>query len=190
VEREVPLDAIFKAYHMVDRKHPDYQGYDALSDVLASGRSSRLYRRLVMEKKLFTEIDSSITGDIEPGLFLLKGKLSPGISLEQGEEAIEMELRRMREELLEQRELDKVINRFESNDLFSNLHYLNKATNLAYYELLGGAENIDTEVEKYKKLTPFDLRRIAEKLFVPENSSTLWYKSVHAKREIITDVSD
>lgn len=54
---------------MVDRKHPDYQGYDALSDVLASGRSSRLYRRLVMEKKLFTEIDSSITGDIEPGLF-------------------------------------------------------------------------------------------------------------------------
>lgn len=89
VEREVPLDAIFKAYHMVDRKHPDYQGYDALSDVLASGRSSRLYRRLVMEKKLFTEIDSSITGDIEPGLFLLKGKLSPGISLEQGEEAIE-----------------------------------------------------------------------------------------------------
>ena len=107
-----------------------------------------------------------------------------------GEEAIEMEVRRMREELLEQRELDKVINRFESNDLFSNLHYLNKATNLAYYELLGGAENIDTEVEKYKKLTPFDLRRIAEKLFVPENSSTLWYKSVHAKREIITDVSD
>mgnify|MGYP000460693176 FL=1 len=107
-----------------------------------------------------------------------------------GEEAIEMELRRMREELLEQRELDKVINRFESNDLFSNLHYLNKATNLAYYELLGGAESIDTEVEKYKKLTPFDLRRIAEKLFVPENSSTLWYKSVHAKREIITDISD
>ena len=104
VEREVPLDAIFKAYHMVDRKHPDYQGYDALSDVLASGRSSRLYRRLVMEKKLFTEIDSSITGDIEPGLFLLKGKLSPGISLEQGEEAIEMELRRMREERLEQRD--------------------------------------------------------------------------------------
>lgn len=51
-------------------------------------RSSRLYRRLVMEKKLFTEIDSSITGDIEPGLFLLKGKLSPGISLEQGEEAV------------------------------------------------------------------------------------------------------
>ena len=68
----------------------------------------------------------------------------------------------MREELLEQRELDKVINRFESNDLFSNLHYLNKAINLAYCELLGGAENIDTEVEKYKKLTPFDLRRIAE----------------------------
>lgn len=78
MEREVPLDAIFKAYHMVDRKHPDYQGYDALSDVLASGRSSRLYRRLVMEKKLFTEIDSSITGDIEPGLIFTERETITG----------------------------------------------------------------------------------------------------------------
>mgnify|MGYP002986535079 CR=1 FL=1 len=186
VEREVPLDAIFKAYHMVDRKHPDYQGYDALSDVLASGRSSRLYRRLVT-KILVVDDEKIIVKGIR--FSLLQDQMEVDCAYD-GEEAIEMELRRMREELLEQRELDKVINRFESNDLFSNLHYLNKATNLAYYELLGGAENIDTEVEKYKKLTPFDLRRIAEKLFVPENSSTLWYKSVHAKREIITDVSD
>lgn len=178
VERDVPLDAIFKAYHMVARNHADYQGYDTLSDILASGRSSRLYRRLVMEQKLFAEIDASITGDIEPGLFLLKGKLSPGVSLEQGEEAIERELQQIQSELLPQRELDKVVNRFESNDLFSNLHYLNKASNLAYYELLGGAENIDKEVDKYKKLTTCDLQRIAQTLFVPENSSTLCYKSL------------
>ena len=165
---------------MVERRHPDYQGCDALSDILASGRSSRLYRRLVIEKKLFTEIDCSITGDIEPGLFLLRAKLSPGVSLEQGDEAIEEELRRVQEQVLEKRELDKVVNRFESNDLFSNLHYLNKATNLAYYELLGDAENIDKEVDRYKKLTPGDLQRIASTLFVPENSSTLWYKSVSA----------
>lgn len=178
VERDVPLDAIVKAYHMVDRRHPDYQACDALSDLLSSGRSSRLYRRLVMEQKLFAEIDASITGDIDPGLFLLKGKLSPGVTLEQGEEAIEAELRRVCDTPVEQRELDKVVNRFESNDLFSNLHYLNKATNLAYYELLGDAGNIDREVERYKKLTPADMQRVARELFVPGNSSTLWYKSV------------
>ncbi|HIZ26361.1 pitrilysin family protein [Barnesiella sp. An55] len=178
VEREVPLDAIFKAYHMVGRLHPDYQACDALSDLLSSGRSSRLYRRLVMEQKLFTEIDASITGEIDPGLFLVKGKLSPGVTLEQGEEAIETELRRICDTPVEQRELDKVVNRFESNDLFSNLHYLNKATNLAYYELLGDAGNIDREVERYRKLTPADIQRIARELFVPGNSSTLWYKSV------------
>lgn len=71
-----------------------------------------------------------------------------------------------------------MVNRFESNDLFSNLHYLNKATNLAYYELLGDAGNIDREVERYKKLTPADMQRVARELFVPGNSSTLWYKSV------------
>ena len=177
VERNVPLDAIFKAYHMADRRHPDYQACDALSDILASGRSSRLYRHLVMEQKLFAEIDASVTGDIEPGLFLLRGKLSPGISLEQGEEAIETELRQIVAKPVDRRELDKVVNRFESNDLFSNLHYLNKATNLAYYELLGGAENIDFEVERYKKLAPLDLQRVASDLFVPENCSTLWYKA-------------
>ena len=178
VERDVPQDAIFKAYHMVDRRHPDYQACDALSDVLASGRSSRLYRRLVMDEKLFTELDASITGDIEPGLFLIKGKLTPGVSIEQGEVAIETELRRICDTPIDWRELDKVVNRFESNDLFSNLHYLNKATNLAYYELLGGAENIDSEVGRYKRLTPNDLQRVAKTLFTPENVSTLWYKSV------------
>lgn len=181
VERDVPLDALYKVYHMVERTHADYQAYDTLSDILASGRSSRLYRRLVMEQKLFTELDSSITGDIDPGLFLVRGKLSPGVSLEQGEEAVERELGRLREELLAPRELEKVVNRFESNELFSNLHYLNKATNLAYYELLGGAENIDREVAKYRKLTVDDLQRVAQTLFLPENCSTLWYRAVSAK---------
>ncbi len=177
VERDVPLDAIYKAYHMVDRLHPDYQACDALSDVLGTGRSSRLYRRLVMEQKLFTEVDASITGEIEPGLFLLKGKLAPGVSLEQGEAAIEQEIACIQTEGVEQRELDRVVNRFESNDLFSNLHYLNKATNLAYYELLGGAENIDTEVDKYKRLTPHDLQRVARSMLRVDNCSTLCYKA-------------
>lgn len=60
-----------------------------------------------------------------------------------------------------------MINRFESNDLFSNLHYLNKATNLAYYELLGGAENIDTEVEKYKETYPFRFAAYCGKIVCP-----------------------
>ncbi len=177
VERDVPLDAIYKAYHMVDRLHPDYQACDTLSDVLATGRSSRMFRQLVIEQKLFTEIDASISGEIDPGLFLVKGTLAPGVSLEQGEEAIDRELNRVRCELVERRELEKVVNRFESNDLFSNLHYLNKATNLAYYELLGGAEAIDAEVDKYKKLTTHDLLRVADGMFRPENCSTLWYKA-------------
>lgn len=188
VERDVPLDAIFKAYHMVDRRHPDYQACDTLSDVLASGRSSRLYRRLVMDEKLFTELDASVTGDIEPGLFLVKGKLSPGVSLEQGEAAIEAELRRICDTPIDRHELDKVVNRFESNDLFSNLHYLNKATNLAYYELLGGAENIDREVDRYKRLTPDDLQRVARDLFVPENCSTLCYRSRPSGTPLINDM--
>ena len=74
-------------------------------------------------------------------------------------------------------ELQKVVNKFESNDLFSNINYLNKATNLAYYELLDKAENIDSEIEKYKGVTSRTLKEVAERAFVEENSSTLYYRA-------------
>lgn len=177
VERNVPLDSITKAYHMPARTSPDYHACDLLSDILASGRSARLFQRLVMEKKIFTEVNSHITGDIEEGLFFLTGKPVPGISLEEADKALIEELEVLKTELIGEYEVQKVINKFESQDLFSNIHYLNKATNLAYYELFGKAEDINTEVLKYQAITPAKLKETACKIFRPENCSTLYYRA-------------
>ena len=161
VYRSVPLDAITKAWHMCRRTDKEYHSYDLLSDILSNGRSSRLYRHLVMERKMFSDIDASITGDIDAGLFVVTGRLNKGITMEA----------------VEKQELEKVVNKFESNHLFSNINYLNKATNLAYHELIGRAEDINEEVKKYWDITPQDLRRAAQKVFREENSSTLYYRA-------------
>ena len=95
VERNVPLDAIKMAFHIGKRTDVDYHCYDTLSDILSNGNSSRLFRNLVTDKKIFAEVDASITGDLDSGLFLLSGKLLPGVTMKDGEEALLEELDRL-----------------------------------------------------------------------------------------------
>ena len=177
VVRDIPSDAIVKAYHMGRRCDADYQTCDLMSDILSNGRSSRLFRRLVMEKSLFTSIDASITGDIDAGLFLINGRLNQGVSLQQADEAIEEELGRLCRESASEQEISKMVHKFETGYLFSNLSYVDKAANLSYFELIDAAESIDREVEKYYRITPESLQKTAQAVFRANNMSTLYYKA-------------
>ena len=177
VERDVPMDAIVKAFHMEGRCGEHYQTCDLISDILSNGRSSRLFRHLVMEKPLFTAIDASITGDIETGLFLINGRLNRGVSMQQADEAIEEELEKLCSEPVPEPEIRKMVHKFETNYLFSNLSYVDKAANLAYFELLDQAEAIDHEIEKYYRITPEALQTTAQAIFRANNISTLYYKA-------------
>lgn len=177
VERNVPLDAIIKAYHMCGRKDKDYQAYDILSDILGTGASSRLYKELVQNKRLFNSIDASISGDIETGMLIINGKLNKGISFEEGESAIAEELERLHHETVGERELTKAVNCFETEYLVSNMNYADKAANLAYYELLGNADDINKEIDKYRNLTGDWLRQCACKTLIPSNCSTIYYQA-------------
>ena len=176
VERPVPLDALFMAYHMCDRQHPDYYAFDILSDILSNGRSSRLSRHLVQEQNLFSTIDAYISGSIDAGLLQISGKPAPGVSLEQAETAVKQELEALGESLIEEQELEKVKNKFESTQVFSTINYLNVATNLAWFELIGKAEDINHEVERYRQVTAEQLMQVARKTFRKENSVVLHYR--------------
>lgn len=177
VERNVPVDALYMAFHMCDRKHADYYAFDMLSDLLSSGRSSRFIQHLVQEKQLFNSIDAYISGSTDTGLFHIVGKPAPGISLEDAEAAVWQELVLMQVENVADEELEKVKNRYESEQIFNNLNYLNVATNLAYFELIGQAEDINTEVDKYRAVTAYQIKEAAQKAFVRTNCSTLYYKA-------------
>ena len=176
VERNVPVDALFMAWHMCARGEPDYYAFDILSDILSNGRSSRLNRRLVQEQKLFSSIDAYISGSRDAGLLQLSGKPAAGVSLQQAEDAVWRELEELCRVPVGEAELEKVKNKFESTQIFGNINYLNVATNLAWYELTGKAEDIDLEVGNYRAVTPEQLQAVATDAFRRENTSVLYYK--------------
>ena len=178
VERKVPVDALYMAFHMCDRYHADYPVYDIITDILSNGRSSRFIQHLVQENKIFTGIDAYITGSIDEGLLHIAGKPAEGISLEEAEKAIWAELDELKRVSVDELELEKVKNRYESEQIFNNINYLNVATNLAYFELLGKAEDINDEVRKYRSVTASQLQKVAQKTFIPENCSILYYKAI------------
>lgn len=177
VERDVPATAIYIAFKMGDRLSYDYILCDTISDLLSSGNSSRLYRKLVVENPLFSNINAYISGNIDPSLFTVCGYLSEGISAEEGEAAMLEALSDFCQSTIEDKELDKVKNKFEANTLFGELNVSNKAMNLCYYEMLGDISLINSEIDKYKSVTPQELTDMAKRLFRKENSSTLIYKS-------------
>lgn len=177
VERNVPLDALFMAFHMCDHLHPDYYAYDILSDILSNGRSSRLNQRLVQKKQLFSTIDAYISGTVDAGLFHIAGKPAAGVSLETAEKAVWDELELLKQEFVGEQELEKVKNKFESTQIFGNINYLNVATNLAWFELLGRAEDMETEVKRYRSVTVEQLQQVAQTAFRKENGVVLYYKS-------------
>ena len=177
VEREVPFDAIYKVYHICKRQDSEFYTIDLLSDVLSNGSSSRLYRNLIKEKNIFSNIDAYHTGEIENGLFVIEGKLIEGISFETAEKHIEEELEVLKNELISEYELQKVKNKVESTLLFGETSALTKAMNLAYFEMLGDCDLINSETEKYNSVSLQDIKNQANKVFRKENCSTLYYKA-------------
>lgn len=175
VFRDVPSNVICIIFPMSRRKDRQYFVQDLLSDVLSNGKSSRMYQGLVVEQKLFTEINAFISGDDDAGLFIVMGKYCDGISLEQGEEAIWHELKSVCENPVSEQELRKMKNKNEASATFSNMKILDKAMNLAYYAHLGEPDRINKEREFYNSVTIRDLQQAAEQMFHLDCHSVLYY---------------
>jgi len=175
VHRKVPADAIYKTWHMCSRLDDDYYTTDLLTDILGGGASSRLYQALVKEQQLFTGINCYHFGSLDAGLLAIDGQLVKGVEIKKAEDAIEAELDKIRHGLVDERELQKVQNKTESVMAFEDMSVMNRAGSLAFYELLGDGEIMNTEFKKYQDVTVHDLKRIANVVLQPSNSNTLWY---------------
>ena len=183
-QANVPVDALYLAFHCPSRTDEDFYATDLLTDVLSNGPSSRLYRRLLKEQKLFSSIDCYITGNVDPGLLIIEGKPADGVSLEACSEAIWKEIEDLKTNPIPERELQKLKNKVESSLVFSEANVLNKAINLAFFELLGNANQINEEVELYEKVTTADIQKMANQLLTQENCSELFYKA-EAKVQVV-----
>ncbi|HET6558620.1 MAG TPA: pitrilysin family protein [Prolixibacteraceae bacterium] len=175
VERNVPNNTLYLAYHMPDHLDPKYYAIDLVSDILSSGNSSRMYINLVQKEKLFTELDAYLSGDFEPGLFVISGKPSDGVSLDKAHKAIYRELDRMKQERVSDYEFEKVKNKVEANIEYSEMNYLTKAMNLATNEIMQDASLINSQVDLYRSVTAAQIQEISQQIFRAENCSVLNY---------------
>ena len=176
VEANVPLDALYKAWHIQGRLDPSYYAADLITEIMGSGYASRLYQKLVKEKQLFSNISCYHTGSTDPGLLVVEGKIVDGKTLEEGNAAVEKEIEELLASGITEDELQKAKNKIEAMITFEDMTILSRANNLAFYELLGDAELINKEWENYNAVTKDSLLQIAKEIFRQENSNTLFYK--------------
>ena len=174
LHEDVPLNAIYKAYKMCDRRHPDYQATDFIRDMLSTGDSSRLYFELVKEKKLFSSVAAYLSESIDDGLFIIEGKLNPDVSMEAADAAIVECISKLATDVSET-ELQKVKNKTEAFLVFSDTNILNRAMNLAFYDMLGNAADVNTELDKYLAVTTDQVKRVATEIFNRNRCSTVRY---------------
>jgi predicted Zn-dependent peptidase len=175
VTAKVPLNDVYIAFQMGARLDGTYYAAELLSDILSRGNSSRLYRKLVKEKQLFSEVHAYMTGSLDKGMFVCEGKPLENVSTETAEAAIWEELERIKAEDIPADELIKVQNKTESTMIFSEMNLLDKAMNLAQFELLGDADLLNHETEKFLAVTADEIKQLANQLFRRDNSSTLIY---------------
>ncbi|MBS3808175.1 MAG: insulinase family protein, partial [Bacteroidales bacterium] len=153
---------------------------DLISDLLANGNSARLYQNLVKRRKIFSSIDAYITGDIDEGLLMVTGTVAPHNEMKQAEKELLDELKKLTQQRVEDEELQKVKNKVEAVRTYTKTSALHKAMNMAFYELLGDVNRINTEEEAYRKVTPDDIQRVGRQVLDQNNCSTLYY---YAKKE-------
>jgi zinc protease len=175
LRKNVPLDAFYKCWHMPARRDPQYYTVDLITDILGGSTSSRLYQALVKEKKLFSNIECYHFGCLDRGLLTIEGKLVKGVKPEDAEAAVEEVLDGMRNVNVDEKELQKVKNKTESLMAFEDMGLMNRANSLAFYELLGDAGLMNSELGKYNQVTAADILEQSRRIFTEKNSNTLYY---------------
>jgi predicted Zn-dependent peptidase len=173
IKADVPLDALYKCWHIYPRMDRRYYIADLLTDILSGGGSSRLYQTLVKEKQLFSNIECYHFGSSDSGLLAIEGKLVKGVKIEDAEAAVE----NMKNKLVPETELQKVKNKTESMIVFEDMSVMSRAESLAYFELLGDASWMNFELDKYSTVTTEDILQESRVIFTKENSNTIHYLS-------------
>jgi zinc protease len=177
VTAKVPLDALYMAYHMPDKLSKDYQVCDLMSDILGRGKSSRLYDKLVNGKKIFSSLNSHLSGSNDPGLIIIEGKLNQGIELKDAESEVLAVIEELKEKIVSESEITKVKNQAESTLQFGEVELLERCMAIAFAANLGDPEIVNKESEKIQAVTSTDINRAAKKYLKESNCTILYYRA-------------
>lgn len=172
---DVPANAIYIAFHVGGRKENKFYIHDIISDILGRGRSSRLFQKLVKQKEYFTELHCYLTGSMDPGLLIIEGMISDKTKVSVAEKSLFDELEKLKIEEVEMHELQKLKNKVENQITFEGADILNKAINLAQFELLGNSNTINSQIDHYREVSAEMVLKEANSIFNYSNCSKLIY---------------
>jgi len=174
VRGDVPLNSIYKTFHMAGRGTKDYCTADLLSDALGRGKSSRLHQNLVKERRIFSDINSYALGTSDPGLLVVSGKVNPAIDIADADKFIHEEIDKLKNNL-QHAEVEKIINQAESSSYFSELELLNRSVSLAVATSLGNTNLVNEEIDMIMGISKGNMLEMADEILTDENCSTLYY---------------
>jgi predicted Zn-dependent peptidase len=166
------------AFHKVAMTHPDQPVFDVLAQILSSGRTSRLYRKLVEELQIAVEVWS---GDLEskyPDLYFVFVEPRAPHTLEEVEAAVYAELERLKEEPVSEWELQRAKNRLEANFIASLESNEGLAARIGFYEMIDDWRLINSVLERWKAVSAEDIRRVAATYFTRSNRTVAFIEQV------------
>lgn len=173
---DVPQTAIVLAYQMPGYGKPGFAEADMISDVLSNGKGSRLYRNLLVGTDMFAALDASITGSEHPGMLMVNARLRDNgpEAEERAIAAIEKQLDALRDVPVLESELERCVNRVESERTFARMDYVGMANALVTAAMHG--EGIDDSMTRYRAVTPDSLQQTAKDILAPNRCCTLIYR--------------
>jgi len=177
------LPALMMGYRTPERSHPDYYAISMMNQILSQGQSSRLNKVLVDEKQLAVQALAFPNSSQDPGLALAIAIIKPGGDIKAAEMAFNTEVEKMQTDLISEREFQKLINQVEAQAVTNYTSMARIAEGLANYEMYQGDANlINTETDRYRKVTREDIRRVAKQYFTLDNRVTLYWVPGEASR--------
>lgn len=172
---KAPLPAVILTYHVPAAGHPDMYALQVASNLLSSGESSRLYRKLVYDKQMAIQVSGQNYGLEDPGIFFFFALLQGGRKAEEGEQALLEEVDRLKNEPVAAAELEKVKNQFISNLVFGRQTVMDKGDAIGHAAVIQkDLSLLNRELAEYQKVTAADVQRVAKKYFSPENRTVVY----------------
>ncbi len=172
----IQLPAVIEAYRGPVQGTPDYYAFQVLSGILSGGSSSRMHRDLIDKQELALQVASIPLSMESVGAYINLGIVNSGVDPEALQKGFDEEINKIKSTLVGDREFEKVMNQIETSYIGHFDTQLGIAEQLANYEVyFGNANLINTELERYKKVTPEDVKRVANKYLQDDNRIILYY---------------
>jgi len=172
----VQLPAVVVAYHTPEMGTDDWYALSLLTQMLSQGQSSRFQKELVDKQQKGLAVGAFMIPNEDPGVAFMYGITNMGVEPKVMEEAMLAEIEKVKTGAISDEEFKKLINQAENDFVSQNQRVVGIVENLAtYHTYFGNADLINTELERYTKLTKDDLKRVANKYFTKENRLVVYY---------------